>query len=114
MPGTYAVLLNSDTFLKDGALDRMYRFMEDHPEAGMCGPQLLYGDGSKQTSTGVFPEVFSELASKSLARLLLRNTSRPPVLPGHPVDFIIGACMFVRKNGHRQGRDARRGLFLLL
>ncbi len=96
--GAYAVLLNSDTLLKEGALDRMLHFMESHPEAGMCGPQLLFRDGSKQTSTGVFPELFSELASKSMSKLFL--TVRPEqAFSGSTsiVDFIIGACMFVRK-----------------
>ncbi len=101
MQGAYAVLLNSDTLLLEGALDGMHAFMQSHPEAGMCGPQLLYGDGSPQTSTGVFPELFSELASASLARLFSSRpgTGRPSAAGGPaPVDFIIGACMFARKS----------------
>ncbi len=96
--GTYAVLLNSDTILKDGALDGMFRFMEEHPGAGMCGPQLLYGDGSKQTSTGVFPEVWAELAGRSISRLFRKEPPVQTVFSGPTiVDFIIGACMFVRR-----------------
>ena len=101
MQGRYAVLLNSDTLLKPGAIDGLFAFMETHPDVGMCGPQLLYGDGSKQTSTGVFPDILSELTSKSLARLFSsarRNASRPSFGGPAPVDFIIGACMFVRKS----------------
>jgi GT2 family glycosyltransferase len=97
MRGTYAVLLNSDTLLKEGALDRMFAFMEARPEAGMCGPQLLFGNGSKQTSIGVFPELFSELASKSIAGLFRRPSPRPVLDGPTQVDFIIGACMFVRR-----------------
>jgi GT2 family glycosyltransferase len=101
MKGRYAVLLNSDTLLKQGAIDDMFAFMETHPDAGMCGPQLLYGDGSKQTSTGVFPDIVSELASKSLKRLFSfarRGASRSSFEGPTPVDFIIGACMFARKS----------------
>ncbi len=101
MAGTYAVLLNSDTLLKDGAVDGMFNFMKAHPEAGMCGPQLLYGDGSKQTSTGTFPELFGELVSGSMARLLSfrKQPVRTPAMNGPAiVDFIIGACMFARKS----------------
>lgn len=98
--GRYAVLLNSDTLLKEGAIDGMFSFMESHPDAAMCGPQLLYGDGSKQTSTGTYPELFNELVSGNLARLLSRKPAagakRDADAPG-TVDFIIGACMFVRK-----------------
>jgi GT2 family glycosyltransferase len=100
MRGRYAVLLNSDTLLKEGAIDTMFSFMESHPDAAMCGPQLLYGDGSRQASTGTYPDLFSELVSRSLAQLLSRKPAagakRDANAPG-TVDFIIGACMFVRK-----------------
>lgn len=100
MVGEYAVLLNSDTVLKEHALDRMLAFMKEHPRAGMCGPQLLFRDGSQQTSTGSFPELLSELTSANMVRLLTSGKRRKhkPVFDGPtPVDFIIGACMFVRK-----------------
>jgi GT2 family glycosyltransferase len=100
MTGEYAVLLNSDTILKEQALDGMLAFMRLHPEAGMCGPQLLFRDGSRQTSMGIFPDYLSELTSASIVRLL-RAEKRPNNHIVHsepvPVDFIIGACMFVRK-----------------
>jgi GT2 family glycosyltransferase len=100
MQGEYAVLLNSDTLPTEGSLDRMHAIMLAHPEAGMCGPQLLYGDGSKQTSVGTYPEILGELTNRSIARLFHSEKSpvRSEELTGSvPVDFIIGACMFVRR-----------------
>jgi GT2 family glycosyltransferase len=35
MNGRYALLLNSDTTLNEGAVRALYDFMEAHPEAGM-------------------------------------------------------------------------------
>jgi GT2 family glycosyltransferase len=35
MSGNYALLLNSDTVLTEGAVQALYDFMEAHPEAGM-------------------------------------------------------------------------------
>ena len=35
MSGTYALLLNSDAMLTEGAVRALYDFMEGHPEAGM-------------------------------------------------------------------------------
>ena len=104
MKGRYAVLLNSDTILKPGALDEMFRFMEEHPAVGMCGPQLLNADGTKQNSVGNFGTLFSEFMSRRLFRLLFparyRNTfkfwNREYAAPT-AVDYIVGACMFVRK-----------------
>lgn len=105
MQGQYAVLLNSDTVLKTSAIETMLDFMDRHPEAGMCGPQLLNRDGSKQTSTGSFPTLLNEFASKAVVRLLskrhslkaLRADPEGSTAP-HQVDFIIGACMMVRKS----------------
>ena len=104
MQGRYAVLLNSDTVVKGPALDRLFDFMETHPDVGICGPQLLNADGSKQTSFGAFPTLASEFASRSLIRIfaptvharLFSNAAATENAPGL-VDFIIGACMVARK-----------------
>jgi hypothetical protein len=104
MSGRYAVLLNSDTILKESALDKMYDFMENHPRAGMCGPQLLNEDGTKQNSVGNFPTLLTEFVSKRLIRILFPEKyrlafkyKRVELNGPAEVDFIVGACMVVRK-----------------
>jgi GT2 family glycosyltransferase len=104
MSGRYAVLLNSDTVLKETALDTMYDFMEQHTRAGMCGPQLLNEDGSKQNSIGNFPTLLTEFVSKRLIRILFPERYRQAFKFKHvelngpaEVDFIVGACMMARK-----------------
>jgi len=105
MLGSYAVLLNSDTVLKEGALDAMFMFMEAHPDAGICGPQLLFEDGTKQSSIGTFPTLLTEFGSKALARIISpeRVSEQPGTTTTEPgefaiVDFIIGACMMARRS----------------
>lgn len=105
MRGRYAVLLNSDTVMMEGALDRLLAFMDSCPEAGMSGPQLLNADGTNQTSYGRFPTLAGEFVSRRFLRLMAPRVyqhlfarcglaqDRP-----HIVDFIIGACMVVRKD----------------
>jgi GT2 family glycosyltransferase len=98
--GKYVLLLNPDTQLRGGAVDVLKGFMNDHPEAGVAGAQLLNSDGSKQNSIANFPSLATELLNKSLLRWLLPNQ-----FPGkereytHPieVDSVIGACMMVRR-----------------
>lgn len=53
--GRYVVLLNADTVIKVGAFDKMVTFMDQHPEAGACGPKLLNPDGSLQYPIRPFP-----------------------------------------------------------
>jgi hypothetical protein len=59
--GRYLLLLNSDTEVQPGALGALIEFMEAHPEAGACGPQLLNPDGTVQPSGRSLPSVWSVL-----------------------------------------------------
>ena len=75
----YCLLLNDDTIVQAGALDKLVEFMDNHPKAGACGAKLLNTDGTVQRQGGIFGKKFY-LAKK------------PTV-----VDFVIGAALMVRK-----------------
>lgn len=97
--GRYAVLLNSDTIVPEGQFEKFAAFMDDNPDVGILGPQLLNKDGSKQNSIASYPTLLTELFNKSLLRRFF-----PEQFPGKEHDFaspievdsIIGACMVVR------------------
>ncbi len=36
----YSFVLNPDTIIENNTVKNMYDFMENHPEAGMCGPRI--------------------------------------------------------------------------
>ena len=100
MQGRFAVLLNSDTILQEEAIKNLLTFMNDFPEAGIAGVQLLNDDGSKQNSIDNFPSIETEIFNKSILRLLFPN--KYPSKGGNytspiEVDSVIGACMMVRK-----------------
>jgi GT2 family glycosyltransferase len=103
--GNYLLLLNPDTKMKEGAIERLVSFMESSPEAGVVGAQLLNDDGSKQNSIANFPSLATELLNKSLLRWLF-----PKQFPGKErdysnpveVDSVIGACMMVRREAMDQ------------
>ncbi|MBM3180632.1 MAG: glycosyltransferase family 2 protein [Chloroflexi bacterium] len=44
----YYVLLNPDAVILDRALERLARFMDENPQAGICGSRVLNRDGSLQ------------------------------------------------------------------
>jgi GT2 family glycosyltransferase len=100
MSGRYALLLNSDAILLEGAAAALYRFMEGHPEAAMAFGQLLNGDGSKQNSIAAFPTLWTLLTNTSFMEYLFprRYPSKRYPHPG-PIEIEsgIGACMIVRK-----------------
>jgi GT2 family glycosyltransferase len=51
----YACLLDSDTVLTGNAFKALVQFMDEHPEAAVCGPKLLNLDGSIQHCVRGFP-----------------------------------------------------------
>jgi GT2 family glycosyltransferase len=99
--GRYALLLNPDTQVENGAIERLVSFMDAYSDVGVAGAQLLNADGTKQNSIANFPSLGTELLNKSLLRWLFptkfpgkgRNYSEPI-----EVDSVIGACMMVRRD----------------
>jgi GT2 family glycosyltransferase len=100
MQGRFALLLNSDAILQEGAARSLLSFMNDFPGAGIAGAQLLNDDGSKQNSIDNFPSLETEVFNKSILRFFFPNkypgkgkSYQSPI----EVDSVIGACMMVRE-----------------
>jgi len=53
--GRHVLLLNSDTVIHDDSLQRMARYLDDHPDCGAVGAQLLNTDGTVQRACMAFP-----------------------------------------------------------
>jgi GT2 family glycosyltransferase len=66
--GEYVLILNPDTIIHEGSLDKWIEFADRHPEAGAFGCRVLNADGSYQESGRPFPTVRGDL----LAALCLR------------------------------------------
>jgi len=100
MAGRYALLLNSDAALTDGAVQKLLAFMESTPNAGMACGQLLNLDGTLQNSIANFPTLLTLISNETLLRILFpekfpskRRTYHGPI----PVESGIGACLMIRK-----------------
>lgn len=110
--GTYFLLLNPDCFVKDDTLYEMVLFMSRNPDVGVVGCKIMNPDGRIEFSSGSFPNLFTELSlklKKKLAgssgyfnSLLTHSYNRPG-----EVDWVTGACLFVRSSVYRdvQGMD---------
>jgi len=103
--GRYALLLNSDAKLTDGALTELVNFMDKTPKAGIAACQYINQDGSKQNSFDSFPSLATELLNKTLLKTLFPQ-KYPSKKKDYPepmeVDSVIGACMIVRKEAIKQ------------
>lgn len=130
--GRYLLLLNPDTQVMPGAMERLVAFMDDHPEIGICAPQNLNGvdhesfgaHGDEQINYLHFPR-FQGLAG--IGRALLRRLGiSVPQRPDPPpftrcddgryilADWLRGCSLFVRADLYRQLGGMDEGFFLYL
>lgn len=56
--GEYVLILNPDTIIHDGSLDRFVDFADRNPNTGAFGCRVLNVDGSYQVSARLFPTVW--------------------------------------------------------
>jgi len=72
--GEYVLILNPDTIIHDGALDKWIEFADRHTEAGAFGCRVLNPDGSYQGPARPFPTIWrgwiSALCLRPLAYLV--------------------------------------------
>ncbi|MFC1687734.1 glycosyltransferase family 2 protein [Patescibacteria group bacterium] len=103
--GTYVLLLNTDVAILNNALRTMYDYMEKNQKVGLGGPRLINPDGSVQLSCYRFPSFLVALWRRSpIGKLpLIKNKLRKYLMidfnhsNSQPVDWVLGACMIVRK-----------------
>lgn len=70
--GEYILILNPDTIIHDGALDRWVAFADCHPQGGAFGCRVLNSDGSYQGSARPFPTIARSLVGALYLRWLGR------------------------------------------
>jgi len=105
MRGHYALLLNTDTILTDGAVASLFCHMEENKQVAMACGQLLNQDSSRQNSIANFPSFLGLLVNESLLRRIF-----PHRFPGKnreyhqpfEVESCIGACLMARKEAMDQ------------
>jgi len=100
MKGKYALLLNTDTVLKEQAVKELFDFMESNPDTAMACGQLLNADGSKQNSIASFPSLLTLLVNMPLLEYCFPRrypSKRYEYVEPIEIDSGIGACLMVRK-----------------
>ncbi len=102
--GRYLLLLNPDTKIKGNALSKMVAYMEQNPDVGGLGPQLLNDDGSIQPSRNRFPTVatgfFESTWLQPIAPKRILRHYYAQDLPDDEtadVDWVKGACLLTRR-----------------
>ena len=110
--GRYVCILNEDTLICPHAFERMIAFMDQHPDVGAIGPQILHKDGGgvQLECARKFPTLFTEFCRNTgLTKLLPKSRIFGGVLMGYwdhndtrEVDCLSGACMIVRTSAMKE------------
>lgn len=95
------VLANTDTVFLPGSLAALLKVLEEHPEAGLVGPRLLWPDGGLQPSMRDFPFA-ANLVMEHLPLLRRRSARSRPHDRERTVDWLVGAVMAIRMEAFRQ------------
>lgn len=103
--GRHILLLNPDTLVPPGAMRELVDFADAHPEAGIVGPKLVYGDGSLQASCRCFPTIQAALFRNTVLGGLFPNARASSCYlmedwdhsSVREVDWVSGACLMVRR-----------------
>jgi GT2 family glycosyltransferase len=102
--GEYVLILNPDTIIHDGSLDRWIEFADRHPEAGAFGCRVHNPDGTYQRSGRPFPTISRYLVA-ALGLRFLGHLKRPVLLDEYEgwrgdtereVDWQSGCCLMLR------------------
>ncbi|HIE70421.1 MAG TPA: glycosyltransferase family 2 protein, partial [Planctomycetes bacterium] len=102
--GELLVTLNSDTEVREGALDKLVDFLREHPDYGAAAPRLSDPDGTVQYACQRFPTLLTVLyfdswfgsfwpGSRHVNRYNMRDFDH---LVSRDVDQPPGACCMMR------------------
>ncbi len=119
--GEIVMLLNPDTEVQAGCIDKLISFLDEHPAAAVVAPQLLNSDGTIQRSCRQFPTFRGMLYELvGLSRLFPRSSifRQYKMLDWNhdderQVDQPEGACLVVRREVIEQVGLLDEGFFML-
>jgi GT2 family glycosyltransferase len=101
--GDLVLLLNPDTIVRPGALDRLAGVLGADPETAVVGPRIVDQNGRAELSFGRMISPLAELRQKALAAASRRGV--PVIGPlvdemtrrSRTVDWVSGACLLIRR-----------------
>lgn len=118
--GRQLMLLNPDTEIVGDALRILLDTMDARPEMGAAGPRLVYPDGRLQPSRRRFPTLATALLESTIVQewwpdnrvLRAYYMADRPDDEMQPVDWLVGACLLVRREVYEQVGGLDEGYFM--
>jgi len=104
--GRYVLLLNSDAWVVDGAIERLARALDERADVAVAGPRLRNPDGTLQRSVRGFPTLWRLATEYFFLRKLAPRTQALNAFYGggfahdrtREVESLYGAALLVRRD----------------
>jgi GT2 family glycosyltransferase len=92
------LLLNSDTVVPEGAIDRLIAAIRELPGASIVGPRIVDGSGKAELSYGRMMTPLAEWRQKRLVRRASPMKVSSLTSKTRRVDWVTAACLLVRRS----------------
>ena len=99
--GDFLFMLNSDTEVQAGAIERLVEVVASDPHIGAVGPRLLNSDGTKQVSAAPFPSVIHRFLPSKFEHahdLAVEKRLLGSEQPIADVGWLSGAALMTRRD----------------
>lgn len=116
----YLLFLNSDAYVRSGAVEALVAALESDPAAAVAGPRLTGPGGAPQSSIRLLPtpwRIFCESSGLAFlaggrAPFSGHTATRQDHRVGHDVEALMGAALMVRRTAFEEVHGFDEGFFL--
>jgi GT2 family glycosyltransferase len=101
----YVMLVNPDAYVREGAVSKLLKFMDAHPDVGIAGARIEDADGKQHNSAFRFPSAAAELVEG------FKLGAITSLFSAHQLFYELGDEPIPVGLGHRRGDDdSQRGV----
>lgn len=93
--GKYILLLNSDTIVRVGSIEKLVKFADETPDAGVVAPKLLNKNKTIQESCYSFPTIKNAIRKYFLGEKDAYDEYYPTKNKPTIVDAVVGAAFLI-------------------
>lgn len=102
MRGRHLLLLNPDTEIRPDTLQVLAGYLDEHPGAGICGPRIVFPDGTFQSCGYRFPTLLAEIRQSKNVNRVIKTIAGPETFAAESpdireVEWVDGACLMIRR-----------------
>lgn len=102
MGGRHLLLLNPDTEIRPDTVQVLAGYLDASPGTGICGPRIVFPDGTFQSCGYRFPTLLAEIRQSKNVNRAIKAIAGPDTFVAdsaeiREVEWVDGACLMIRR-----------------